>query len=82
MVTTTSLWLNNGVGFGGLYARMRVIFILGSAAKAGTPPAADAIAAAERAFRNLRRCIGKPPILASILALRGRFEILPIALEL
>src|SRR5665213_3585173 len=36
---------------------MRVIFILGSAPKAGSEPAAAAAAVAAMDFRNLRRCM-------------------------
>jgi hypothetical protein len=34
IVTTVSLWLKRGFGFGGAYARTRVIFILGRGANA------------------------------------------------
>ncbi len=48
MVTTMSLWLKSGLGSGVCQARMRVIFIVGRAAKTGRELVAAAAMVAVR----------------------------------
>jgi hypothetical protein len=55
MVTTVFDWLNRGLGAGGANARIRVIFIVGNAARAMGNGASGIIAAEPSMLKKVRR---------------------------